>query len=82
MSSFDKLLNEIKSLSKELRFDELRKVLEVYGYTMSAKGGSHHVFRKSGKPPITVPKHEPIKKAYVMMVKEVIESEASDDENS
>lgn len=43
MSKFDKLLERITSLSKDMRFDELRKVLESYGYTMhSPKGGSSH----------------------------------------
>jgi len=76
MSKFDKLLEHITSLSKDMRFDELRKVLESYGYTMhSPKGGSsHYTFRKPGKMPITIPKHEPIKKVYVQMVKEVIEN--------
>ena len=76
MSRFDKLLERITSLSKDMRFDELRKVLESYGYTMhSPKGGSsHYTFRKPGKMPITIPKHEPIKKVYVQMVKEVIEN--------
>lgn len=76
MSKFDKLLERITSLSKDMRFDELRKVLESYGYTMhSLKGGSsHYTFRKPGKMPITIPKHEPIKKVYVQMVKEVIEN--------
>ena len=31
MSKFDKLISEILSLSKDLRFDELKKVLEYYG---------------------------------------------------
>lgn len=76
MSKFDKLLERITSLSKDMRFDELRKVLESYGYTMhSPKGGSsHYTFRKPGKMPITIPKHEPIKKVYVQMVKEMIEN--------
>lgn len=76
MSRFDKLLERIKSLSKDMRFEELRKVLESYGYTMNApKGGSsHYTFRKPGKMPITISKHEPIKKLYVQMVKDVIEN--------
>ena len=76
MSKFDKLLERITSLSKDMRFDELRKVLESYGYTMhSPKGGSsHYTFRKPGKMPITISKYEPIKKVYVQMVKEVIEN--------
>ena len=40
MSKWDKLLERICSLSKDLRFDELRRVLESYGYEMSAPGAA------------------------------------------
>lgn len=84
MSKWDKLLAKVLSLSKDLRFDELRKVLESYGYEMSAprSGSSHYTFRKKGCPPITIPKHEPIKKVYVAMVRDVIESEMGNDEKA
>ena len=77
MSKWDKLLEKICSLSRDLRFDELRKVLESYGYTMNApsSGSSHYTFRKPGCQPITIPKDEPIKKVYVEMVKQIVESE-------
>ena len=35
MSKWDKLITRICNLSKDLRFDELRKVLESYGYEMN-----------------------------------------------
>lgn len=35
MSQWDKLLKRILTLSKDLRFDELRRVLENYGYEMN-----------------------------------------------
>ena len=84
MSKWDKLIARICSLSKDLRFDELRRVLESCGYTMYApRGGSSHcTFRKPGCMPVTVPKNEPIKKVYVEMVREIVESEAKDDENA
>lgn len=83
MSKWDKLLHRILSLSNDLRFEELQKVLEHYGYTMKGpKGGSsHYTFRKPGKSPITIPAHLPIKKAYVEMVRQVVESEADENEN-
>lgn len=83
MSKWEKLLSRILSLQKNIRFDELCKVLESYGYRMSApKGGSsHYVFRKAGCQPITIPKHEPIKKVYVEMVRQVVESEVGNDED-
>jgi len=84
MSQFEKLLQRINSLDKNLRFDEVRKVLEVYGYTMGAprSGSSHRTFRKPGCPSITIPVHEPIKRIYIIMVKEAIESEDDDAENN
>lgn len=77
MSKWDKLINKICSLSADVRFEELKKILESYGYTMFApsSGSSHYTFRKQGKMPITIPKHKPIKKVYVRMVKEIIENE-------
>ena len=77
MSSWEKLLARILTLSNDLRYEELKRVLEEYGYTVKQpkSGGSHYTFRKPGCMPITIPKHEPIKKVYVEMVKEVVERE-------
>lgn len=84
VSQWEKLLKRILNLSNDLRFHELQKILESYGYTMSAprSGSSHYTFRKEGCAPITIPKHEPIRKVYVLMVKEIIESEANNHENA
>lgn len=83
MSKWDKLLARICSLAKDIRFDELRKVLESYGYVMKAprSGSSHYTFRKQGCRPITIPKHEPIKKVYVEMIRQIVESEAQNGED-
>lgn len=84
MSKWEKLLQRILALSKDLRFAELRKVLESYGYVMQAprSGSSHYTFRKTGCAKITIPKHEPIKRVYVEMVKEIVENEEANNENS
>jgi len=84
MSQFDKLLERIVHLENNLRFEELRKVLESYGYTMrSPSGGSSHMtFRKHGHPPITIPRHEPIKKVYVLLVREIVEQEEQNNEQT
>ena len=84
MSKWDKLIARILLLSNDLRFEELRKVLESYGYEMTApkSGSSHYTFRKRGCRPITIPKHEPIKRVYVEMVRQVVESEAEDEEKN
>lgn len=84
MSKWDKLIMQICNLSKDIRFDELRKVLESYDDEMnSPKGGSsHYTFRKCGCMPVTIPKHESIKKVYVEMVRQIVESETRKDENA
>lgn len=80
MAQWDKLLERIRCLDKGLRFAELSKILESYGYrmTQSRSGGSHYTFKKAGCSPITIPKHEPIKIVYVRMVREIVESESVD----
>ena len=79
MSTWDKLIKKVLDLSNDLRFDELKKILESMGYVdKNPKGGSsHHTFRKNGSMPITIPKHNPIKRVYVEKVKEAIEEEQS-----
>ena len=83
MSQFDKLLKRIRALDNNMRFEELRKVLEFYGYVMTgpAGGSSHKTFRKRGHVPIAIPQHNPIKKAYVEKVRDVIESEVDNHED-
>ena len=82
MSKWDKLISRIYSLSKDLRFNELRKILESCGYTMNAprSGSSHYTFRKPGKNPITIPKNEPIKRVYVEMVRKVVEESMNEND--
>jgi len=83
MSKWDKLLCRVSSLSNDLRFDEVRRILESFGYSVKAPrgGSSHYTFRKPGCAPITIPKHEPIKKVYIEMIRTIIESEGCDNEN-
>ena len=50
--------------------------------TVPRSGSSHYTFKKSGCMPITIPKHEPIKKVYVEMVREIVESEAKNHEDA
>ena len=83
MTQWEKLLGKILLLSGDLRFAELKKILESFGYTMKAprSGSSHCTFRKEGCMPITIPRHEPIKKAYVEKVRKIVESEVHNNGN-
>lgn len=51
MSQWEKLLYKLKKLSPDMRFEELQKILESYGYEMQSlrSGSSHFSFRKKAK---------------------------------
>lgn len=74
MSKWNKLISEIKNLSKDLRFNEIKKILESYGYRMDSPSGgsSHRIFRKQGSRSLTIPENSPVKVAYVKMVRDII----------
>ena len=74
MGKWDKLINQIVKLDKNLRYEELSKALVRIGYDpQQPRGGSSHVtFRKKGKNPITIPKGNPVNKAYIELVREAI----------
>jgi len=84
MSKWDKLIQRIKSLDKNLRFEEIQKVLEYFGYEMKVPrgGSSHYTSRKKGCRKITIPKHRVIKTVYVETVRDIIEEEEKRNENS
>lgn len=44
------------------------------GYTARQPrgGSSHYTFRKPGCMPITIPRHTPLKKAYILLVAEAV----------
>jgi hypothetical protein len=65
-----KLVDKILRNPKNVDFDELRRLLEGFGYECRQPrgGSSHYTFRKPGCPPITVPKDKPVNKTYVKQV--------------
>ena len=77
VSKWEKLLALLYSLPSDMQFQELKKILLKYGYEdqQPKSGSSHHTFRKKGRSPITIPAHSPIKKFYVEMVRNLVESE-------
>lgn len=65
-----KLVDKILGNPKDVDFDDLRRLLEGFGYECRQPrgGSSHYTFRKTGSTPITVPKDKPVNKAYVKQV--------------
>ena len=84
MGQWDKLINQILSLDKNLRFEDLSKALKKIGYTSKQPhGGSSHVtFRKNGRYPITIPKGNPINTVYIELVRDAIKQYESESESN
>ena len=74
LSQWDKLVAEILKQNPHLRFEDLCKALVKIGYMAEQPrgGSSHYTFRKDGCMPITLPKHVPMKKAYINLMADAV----------
>jgi predicted RNA binding protein YcfA (HicA-like mRNA interferase family) len=72
MSKNDKLLKAMKNNPKDVPFEDIKKLLERYGYICHNSGGSHFVFRKEFCETIVIPYHKPIKAIYIKHVLEIL----------
>lgn len=81
MSQWDKLVADILSRNKNLRFEELAKALIKIGYTMEQPrgGSSHYTFRKAGCFPITIPKQTPMNKVYIELGSDAVRQYLEED---
>ena len=69
MSNIDKLILKMKRQPNGIRFQELSKVLEFYGYNMkNKKGTSHRQFIDIDGNVITTKEETPLKAVYVKNV--------------
>ncbi|MBA2362106.1 MAG: type II toxin-antitoxin system HicA family toxin [Chloroflexia bacterium] len=60
MTKREKLIGKIRARPPHADFEDVRRVLDLYGWTMRAprSGSSHYTFAKAGEPEIiTVVKH-------------------------
>lgn len=82
MSKWQKLLDRLRDMDASLRYEELNRLLEYYGYVCyETRGGSSHVtFRKPGKEIITIPRHNPINKAYIRLVRDAVEEAIAEEQ--
>jgi len=77
MSKFDKLLQKIRNSPKQVRFEELDKILirESFTRRQPRKGSSHYTYTK-GSVRVTVPYNQPhIGEAYVKLAIKALEGE-------
>ena len=65
------------------RFSKVRRLLEAHGWILTRISGSHHVFTKAGRTPLSIPVHQgKVKPFYVRQVRKIIQEEAGDDDGS
>lgn len=74
MTKLDKLFDKILQSPKEMRYEELERVLTNLGYILRPGKGSHMVFHHKKYHEITVPHRSPVKRVYIEQVKEVLKS--------
>lgn len=74
MSQLEKQLEKLFSLPREMRYEEIKALLERFGFIgiETGSGSSHITYRKNGYPNITIPRHGNIKRVYLKLVKNVI----------
>ena len=72
MAKWEKLIDQILRLDKSLRYEDLSKALQTIGFEFRQPGGSHVTFRKTGKMPITIPKDNPVNRAYIKLVRDAV----------
>ena len=73
MSKFEKELLKLRQNPKNIRFEDLEKILLRLGFSKRQKGTSHVVFRKETQI-LTVPIKRPfLNVVYIKMALEVIE---------
>jgi len=75
MSKKEKRIESIKNNPKNVKFQNLKKVLENLGYKAINNGGSHYVFTKENATSLTIPFRNPVKVVYVKQVISIIEDE-------
>ncbi|MBM4137045.1 MAG: type II toxin-antitoxin system HicA family toxin [Nitrospira sp.] len=72
MGKMEKLLEKIKTNPKNVRFEELCKILKSKGYDIINVKGSHYSFSNGEKTITIVKPHGENKFCHVLDVKEVI----------
>lgn len=68
MSKKEKLFQRILGLPKDLRFDELDKMLVACGYELDRTNGSHAVYIKENCISLTIPRVTPVKSYLIRQV--------------
>ena len=72
MSQLEKTLRKLLSLPTEMRYEEIKAILERFGFVGTEVGSSHITYRKDGRMNVTIPRHGDISRVYIKMVRDAI----------
>ena len=68
-------------MASEQRFSIVKKTLESHGWVLARISGSHHIFTKPGRTPISIPvHHNKVNPVYVQRVQKLLEKDASEED--
>lgn len=84
MSKREKRLQKLRNNPKDVSFDDLRLVLEDYGFELQNIVGSHHTFRimiNENPHLLVIPFRRPIKPIYVKKALQLIDKVIDEDED-
>ena len=74
MSRRQKLLRQIRKNPKNVRFEDLDRLLRLCGFEERHAGGSHYTYKHKGcRVILTVPRHKSIGEVYVKKALTIIE---------
>ena len=73
MSRKKKLLQRLLNKPKDLRFEELEKIILMCGYKYDRTKGSHYIYVKNGYDILDIPRKTPVKSYLIDQVLNAIE---------
>ena len=84
MGKLEKLVEQFLNKPPEVRFEDVRYLLEAFGFEEKRSKGSHHSFRDSQGRKITVPNKggQKVKGVYVKQIVELLNLEEWSDEDT
>ena len=72
MSRKDRLIKDLRNNPNNVKFADIKQILEDDGWTLASVKGSHHKFKKPNHQPLIIPFNKPIKPFYVNLVLDTI----------
>ena len=84
MGKLSKLIQKFLASPPEVRFEEVRTLLEGLGFHEARSKGSHHIFRDKLGRQLTIPKTggQKVKRPYIQKIVELLNLEDWKDDNN